>query len=125
MRRALLAVGLALLVCAPAAQADCANPITPAYLRVISAAVGLSLELETSAGRPGCDAPGDVITSTIAWGDGSSSAARVVPDGASWHVSGSHSYGRAGSYPVVVASTNTRTGITTTDSHNQVDVVDR
>ena len=62
MRWALLAAGLALLVCA--------------------------------------GAPGDVITSTIAWGDGSSSAAAVVPDGASWHITGSHRYGRAGSYPV-------------------------
>jgi hypothetical protein len=125
VRRALvLAAGLALLVSAPAAEADCANPITPAFVHIIPAAVGLPVELETSTGQPGCDAPGDVITSTIAWGDGSSSPARVVADGASWHISGSHSYGRAGSYPVVVSSTNTRTGITTTDGHNQVEVVD-
>ena len=96
MRRALLAAGLALLVCAPAAEADCANPVRPAILRIIPAAVGLPVELKTSTGIPGCDAPGDLITATIAWGDGSSSAATVVPAGASWHISVSHSYGRAG-----------------------------
>ena len=65
-----------------------------------------------------------MITSTIAWGDGSSSAAAVVPDGASWHITGSHRYGRAGSYPVVVSSFNARTGITTTDSRYEVQVAD-
>ena len=124
MRWALLAAGLALLVCAPAAKADCANPVWPAILRVIPAAVGLPVEFGTSTGIPGCDAPGDVITSTIAWGDGSSSAAAVVPDGASWHITGSHRYGRAGSYPVVVSSFNARTGITTTDSRYEVQVAD-
>ncbi|MEA2177164.1 MAG: large repetitive protein [Solirubrobacteraceae bacterium] len=102
----------------PAAEAqpvpvDCAHLPTPAVLRLLPAAVGLPAELVTHVGYPGCDAPGDVITSTIAWGDGSSSAAAVVPVGGTWRISGSHRYRRAGRYGVVVRSLNTRTGVAT------------
>jgi hypothetical protein len=124
----LLAAGLVLLICAPPAEADCAIRPRPAILNIQQALVGFPVEVKTAAGYPGCDVPGDSITSVIAWGDGSSSATTAgVPDGASWggsvsHSYLTHSYLTAGSYPVVVSSFNARTGITTTDSSLQASV---
>ena len=104
-------------------QADCANRHA-GDLRIIPALVGFPVEIKTAYGHPGCDLPGDAITSVIARGDGSSSATTAGVPGRCVlaRLRCRTAYGTAGSYRVVVSSFNARTGITTTDLGLQVAV---
>jgi hypothetical protein len=133
VRRALAvvaALAVSAIVAPPAAAqtvapVDCARPVMPAILRVIQAAVGLPFELVTYAGIPGCDAPGDPMTATIGWSDGTTSTvAGVVPATGGLRLSATHRYARPGSFAIGVQLYNGRTGVTTGWVATQAEVVE-
>jgi hypothetical protein len=52
------------------------------------------------------DSRGTAFAATVDWGDGTSSAAALVPDGDGYDVRGTHTYSTDGSYPVNVTVTD-------------------
>jgi hypothetical protein len=128
---ALMVFAISGLAGSAAAQApggpDCANPPQTADLRLVYAAQGKTFTWHVPAGYlPGCDEPGDPLSVTVDWGDGTSSAASVAPvagqDGAPSAVA-EHIYQRPGTYPIVVVQRNERTRVARSDNHYQAKVL--
>ena len=102
----------------------CANPPDTADLRLVHGAQGREIELRVpGAYLEGCDDPGDAMTASVTWGDGSTDAATVQPtDGRQFVVVGRHTYRVFGPYPIVVTIRNGRMGIERTDTHYQAHI---
>jgi beta-galactosidase GanA len=89
---------------------------SPGYLapiasaKIITSRVGAQFSGSVGHLAVPADARGTAFAATIGWGDGTSSAAALVPDGDSYDIRGTHTYSAAGSYPL---------SITVTDSADQ------
>jgi hypothetical protein len=127
----LMVFALSALAGSAAAQAprgvDCANPPAPAIIRLVEAARGKTFTLRASASYlEGCDEPGDPISATVDWGDGTSSAAALAPvagQDRTLSVVAEHIYQRPGTYPIVIVQRNERTGVARSDDHYQAEVL--
>ena len=108
-------------------EQDCANLPTTLELRLLLVAQGSEARLRAPGSRvEGCDEPGDPITLSVAWGDGTTETAALVPspgDERSFTVVAQHVYERSGRFPIVIRQRNERTGVTRNDAHYEAHVL--
>jgi hypothetical protein len=112
---------------APGGYDYCAAPPMTADLRLRYVADDKTLILRAPSGYlEGCDEPGDPLSATVDWGDGTTSAAALqpVPGQDRWlTVVAEHSYQRPGTYQIVIVQRNGRTGVARSDDHYQAKVL--
>jgi hypothetical protein len=120
---ALIVLAIAVLAGPAAAQAPsgydyCASPPTTSDLRMWFVAQGRTLTWPVQGSYlPGCDEPGDPLSVTVDWGDGTSSGPSPAP------VVAQHIYQRPGKYQLVMVQRNERTGVARSDEHYQANVL--
>jgi hypothetical protein len=120
---ALIVLAISVLAGPAAAQAPggydyCASPPQTLDLRWVFVAQGKTFTWRVPTGYlPGCDEPGDPLSVTVDWGDGTSSAAAPAP------VVAQHVYQRPGKYQLVIVQRNERTGVARSDEHYQANVL--
>ena len=133
-RRALVVAAACALAAAPAPtpapgqqpEQDCANLPTTLELRLLVVAQRKAATLRAPGSRvEGCDEPGDPISLSVAWGDGTTEPATLEPspsDDRAFTVVAEHTYERSGRFPIVIRQRNERTGVTRNDAHYEAHV---
>jgi hypothetical protein len=100
---------------------DCGHVPQTTDLRLLRGSEDHPVALRAPGGfYPGCDADGDPITASVDWGDGTSGPASleaVADQRGRFTVAATHAYGKAGTYPIVIAQHNERSGVTRYDNH--------
>lgn len=98
---------------------DCSHLPSPGDLRWVQGTEGAPVRVAAPSGYyPGCDEPGDPISATADWGDGTVSAMRVEWEGDQMMLVGEHVYERPQDQTQIdIARRNDRTGVVYHDLH--------
>ena len=98
---------------------DCSNLPSPSDQRIVLGTEGSPVRVAAPSGYyPGCDEPGDPVSATADWGDGTTGALRVEWEGEQMVLVGEHAYETPqDETQIVIFRRNDRTGVVYRETH--------